>query len=113
MRRFLFIVSVLLAASSANAATLTLPTFTIVNPPPPSTLITCNQVSPLPFAPVAVNTVIWSCTVAPSNWSGTVTLSGGNSVQVSPATGSQFTVQVGPNPLPAGTYVPGTLTPTP
>lgn len=103
----------LMAASSANAATLTLPSFTIVNPPPPSTSITCNQVSPLPFAPVAVGTVMWNCTVAPSNWSGTVSLSGSNSVQVSPATGNQFTVLVGPNPLPAGTYVPGTLTSTP
>lgn len=106
----------LLASSwlaSAHAATLTLPSFTISNPPPLSTLITCNQVTPLPFAPVPVNTVLWTCTVAPSNWTGTVSLSGSNSVTPSPTNGNQFTVMVGPNPLAAGTYTPGTITATP
>lgn len=107
------VIFALLAASSAEAATLALPSFTVSNPPPASTSITCNQVSPLPFAPVAVNTVLWNCTVAPSNWTGTVSLSGSNSVSVSPATGNLFTVMVGPNALTAGTYVPGTITATP
>jgi hypothetical protein len=105
----------LLAAigSSASAATLTLPTITIVNPPSPSVSITCVQVSPLPFAPVAPATALFHCSVAPADWTGTVTLSGGNSLTLGPTTGNLFDVIVGPTALAAGTYAPGTITSTP
>jgi hypothetical protein len=103
----------LLVASAAHAATLTLPSVTIVNPPPPSTAITCNQVSPIPFAPVAPDTVIWNCTVAPSNWTGTLSITGGNSLAVTPATGNAFSVVVGATALAAGTYPSETITATP
>jgi hypothetical protein len=113
MKVLIFLPLMLMGASIADAATLTLPSFTVSNPPPPSTAITCTETSPIPFAPVAVGTALWSCTVAPSNWLGTVTLSGGNSLTTSPPNGNLFSVVVGPTALSAGTYVPGTITATP
>jgi hypothetical protein len=113
MKRLLLSAALVLSASAADAATLTLPSFTIVNPPPPSTSITCTQVAPFPFAPVAVGTILWNCSVAPANWVGTVSLSGSNSVTLSGTNGNAFSVQVGPTALVAGTYVPGNITSTP
>lgn len=111
MRRFLAL-WLLLFASGADAATLTLPSITITNPPLASTSITCTQVTPLPFAPVASGTALFHCTVAPNNWSGTVALSGGNSITTSPPNGNTFDV-IAAQVLQAGTYSPGTITSTP
>jgi len=113
MIKLLATIALCASASVAEAATLTLPTITIVNPPPASTSITCIEVTPLPFAPVAAGTVLWNCSVAPSNWTGTVSLSGGNQITLTPATGNTFQVIVGATPLDAGTYSPGTITSTP
>lgn len=113
IRSFLTACFVFASLAMANAATLTLPNVVITNPPVPSTGITCNQTTPLPFAPVAPATVIFSCSVAPSTWTGTVSLSGGNSLVLGPLGGTAFNVVVGSTALVAGTYAPGTITATP
>lgn len=122
--RLALIAALLLGVSSAAhaAASLTLPTITIHNPPVVSTTITCTNptfpapVDPsnnLPFATIAPGTALWNCVVAPSNWTGTVSLPGAPDLTTSPPSGNLFNVIVGATPLAAGTYSPGTLTSTP
>lgn len=97
-----------LLSGAASAATLTLPSVTIVGAP--STAISC---APYPANPSGLaGTVLTTCTVAPAGWSGAVSLSGSQFV-VTGLVGTTFNVAVGASPLPAGTYQPGVLTSMP
>ncbi len=80
---------------------------------PASTSITATPVTGL-VAPVSPGTVLYNCTVAPSNWTGSVGLSGtpADMVVGTVSTGS-FTIVVGASSLGAGTYSGGTITTTP
>jgi len=110
MHRRLFLGAPLFFAllSIANAATLTLPSFT-VPAGPVSTGITCSPISNTLSTPVAPGTVLTSCTVAPASWIGAVSLSTGPQFGVANLNGNTFNVIVGPIALAAGTYNPGTL----
>ena len=96
--------------SGANAASLTLPSVTVTGQTA-STSISCTPYPTL-TAPVAAGTLLTSCTVSPSNWTGAVSISGTQFI-VSSLTGNTFNVSVGAAPLAAGTYNPGTLTSVP
>ncbi len=95
---------------AAIAATMTVPPFTVSEGP--STGITCSAISSSLVAPVAAGTVLASCTVAPSGWTGTVTVSGSTLV-ASSLTGNTFNLAVGATPLAAGTYSGITVTSAP
>lgn len=96
---------------AADAATLTLPSITVQSPP--STSITCNAVGAPYTAPLAAGTVVYSCTVAPPDWQGAVSLSGTQFVVGALLSSTTFNVSVGAAALPAGSYAPGTLTAVP
>jgi hypothetical protein len=88
----------------AQAASVTLP-FT-VNPvisTPPSTGITCTPISTTLIEPVPTGTVLTTCTVAPSNWHGAVSVGDSHVVAVLTAT-NVFQLKVGATPLAAGPY---------
>ncbi len=111
MRRLtLALLAALSVASSAQAATLALPSVTVVSPN--STSITCTPVSSSYTSPLAAGTVVFNCIVAPSNWQGAVSLSGTQFVVVG-LSGDTFNLAVGSTALTVGSYAPGTLTTTP
>ena len=110
MKTFILAVTAMFLASSAIAATLVLPSVTVTSPA--STTITCNPVGAPYTAPLAAGTVVFTCTVAPANWVGAVSLSGSQFV-VTTLSGASFSVAVGASALTAGSYAPGTLTTVP
>ena len=94
-------------------ATLTLPSVTITGVD--STSITATAVGGPWAGSLPAGTVVYNCTVAPANWNGAVSLSGGVDGQfvVAGLAGYKFSVTVGSTDLPPGTYNPGTLTTVP
>lgn len=121
MRKMLMLVAALLVFSaSAYAATLTLPSVTFTQLPA-ATGITCNEV---PAANLVIpnggnlpaGTVIFNCTVAPGNWTGAVSLAGGNPdgvFAVSGLSGNTFNVALAQPVSAPATDAPGTLTAIP
>jgi hypothetical protein len=106
MKRVLIIALSLCGASApADAATMAL---TIVINSPASASITCPVAGTF-TSPVPAGTVICPITVAPSNWSGTLSLGGTNAGAFAIAAGaSGQTVVVGSAPL----TTPGSLSVT-
>ena len=97
LKRIAFFVAAWLALSgAANAASLSL---SIIINSPNSTTVTC----PLSTytAPVAAGALICPITIAPTGWSGALTLSGPNASSFA-LSGSNL--NVGPAALTAGTY---------
>ena len=89
--KVLFAAIVLGSVTSAEAATLSL---TVVVNGPASTAIAC----PIPAtftAPLAAGTVICPITVTPSNWSGTLSLSGPNASAFAISSGGTQNLVVG------------------
>ncbi len=104
--------AVLLPGIAARAATLALPS--VVFTSPSSTSITCTETAASNLVvPVASGTVIFTCTVAPSNWAGTVSLSGGSPFTISGLSGNTFNVSLSTAVTTPATNSPGTLTTSP
>lgn len=92
MRQVLCVAVILCGfAIKAEAATLSM---TVVINSAPSTTITC-PISSTFTAPVAPGTVICQLTVAPSNWSGTLSLSGPNASMFAISSGATQSLVVG------------------
>lgn len=99
-------------AGVAHGATLALPS--VVFTSPASTSIACTETAAANLVvPVAAGTVIFSCTVTPSTWSGTVTGVAAPFAVPSGAVGSAFNVTLATAVTAAGTDAPGTLVTTP
>ena len=104
--------AVALSATSACAATLALPG--VVFTSAPSTSIACTETAAANLVvPVAAGTVIFSCTVAPSTWTGTVSLSGGSPFTLTSPVGNAFSVTLSAAVSAPATDQPGTLTSAP
>jgi hypothetical protein len=103
--------TILLLAGTAcgHAATLTLPSVTIVSPP--STAITCSSNASSPLLGTA-GEVEFNCTVTPSTWKGAASISN-NQFVITNLSGASFNVAVGSTALSPGTYQPGTVTTAP
>jgi hypothetical protein len=108
--RLIASLAAMLGATAAHAASLTLPSVTVTGPI--STVITCNAVAAKYPPPLAAGTVVFNCSVAPTGWVGSVSLSGSQFL-VANLNGVTFTVNVGPTALPTGDYQPGTLQSSP
>lgn len=106
-RLFIGMPLIFAALSVAHAATLKMPSVTITGDP--STTITCSAPPSNLVAPVAPGTVMSTCTVEPSTWSGAVSLSTGPQFAITGLNGSKFNVAVGATALVAGTYPLGTV----
>lgn len=109
--RFFVAIAAIALTVPAYAATLTLPSITVTSAP--STSIACVPTGIALQEPVVAGAVLFTCTVAPSNWTGAVAISSGPQFVVSGLSGNTFSVTVGAVPLAAGTYQPGTLTSVP
>ena len=112
MRRFLIAVLGVAFATSASAATLTLPSITVTGPI--STSITCPLLASY-TAPLAAGAQICAITVAPAGWVGALALSGTNSgsFTITSLSGTTANLVVGATALAAGSYGPLTITSTP
>jgi hypothetical protein len=109
---FLVVTAIGLLASHADAATLALPG--VVFTSAPSTSIACTETAASNLVvPVAAGTVIFSCTVAPSTWTGTVSLSGGSPFTLTAPVGNAFNVTLSAAVTAPATDQPGTLTTSP
>lgn len=98
--------------AQAQGATITLPSVTFTSPV--STSITCVETAAANLVvPVAANTVIFSCTVAPSNWVGTVAASLNAPFAVSGLSGNTFNVIVSSAVTVAATDTPGSVSTSP
>lgn len=93
--------------TNANAASTSL-SITVVTSGVPSTAVSC-PLAPLYSAPLAIGSQICAITVTPSNWTGTLTLSGTNASSFA-LSGTNLVVDG--TALVAGTYAV-TITATP
>lgn len=97
---------------AAYAATVTLPSVTFTSPI--STSITCTQTAAANLVvPVAANTVIFSCVVAPAKWNGTVTATLNAPFAVAGLSSNTFNVVNSVAVTVAGTVVPGSVSTSP
>lgn len=98
--------------TAADAATLTLPSFTIKGPV--GAVILCSSTPVNLTAPVASGTVMNTCSVTPATWNGVISQSSNTLALVwTPGTTNQFSLVVGAVPLAAGAYPANTLTSAP
>jgi hypothetical protein len=97
--------------NTAKAATVTLPSVTFTTSA--STSIACVQTSASLAVPVAAGTVIFSCTVSPSGWSGVITASLNAPFAVSGLSGNTFNIVVSSQVTSAGTVAPGSVSSAP
>lgn len=113
MRKLFLAAALTFTALSAQAATLTLPSVTFTSPA--STAITCNETAAANLVvPVAAGTVIFTCTVAPSTWTGAVSLNDPTGIfTVSGLSGNTFNVVLALAISAPATDAPGTLTTVP
>ena len=110
MKKLLFICAMLLVGSQARAATLTLPSVTFTSPA--STTIACTQTGSL-AVPVAAGSVIFTCTVSPATWIGSVAANLVAPFAVSGLSGDTFSIIVSSAVTVAGTVSPGSVTTSP
>jgi hypothetical protein len=102
----------LLPITAACAATLALPG--VVFTAPASTSITCTEATAANLVvPVAAGATIFSCTVAPASWMGSVSLSGGSPFTLTAPVGNAFNVITSVAVTAPATDQPGTLTTAP
>lgn len=99
-----------LAALPARSASLTLPSVTVTTSA--STSIACVPTAASYPAPLAVGSIVFTCSVQPAGWSGAVSISG-SGFGVTSLSGAGFNVAVVGSALAAGSYAPGTLTSSP
>lgn len=99
----------------AYAATVALPGVVFTTPSSAnSTSIACAQTAATNLVvPVAAGTMIFDCTVQPTSWNGTVTLSGGPPFSLTAPVGNKVKVVLSEAVTTAGTLQPGTLTASP
>ena len=115
MKRFIGLVVALtlgtLFGVSAYAATTTM---TLIFNSPPSTSITCTNLGPF-VIPVPAGTTMGTCTVAPSNWTGSLALSGPAESQFTavPTSPTVWNINVGAAPISATATDVLTVTSTP
>jgi hypothetical protein len=98
-------------AHYAQAATVNLSlTFTS----PASTGITCTEVTPAPVLPVAAGTLVATCVIAPSTWSGALAETGADaSLFTSSLSGPNVNVNVGSSAITVNRTYSLTFTSTP
>lgn len=100
------------SSAAAQGATITLPSVTFTTPA--STSITCTETAAANLVvPVAANTVIFSCTVAPSTWTGTVAGSLNAPFAVAGLSGNTFNIVLSTAVTAAATDTPGSVTTSP
>jgi hypothetical protein len=113
MKKLVFAFAIAAAmVKTAAAATLALPG--VVFTGPVSTSITCTETAAANLVvPVAAGTVIFQCTVQPTNWLGAVSLSGGSPFALTTPVGNTFNVILSTAVTAPATDQPGTLTTVP
>jgi hypothetical protein len=99
-----------LLSFAQGATTLTLPNVTFTGPP--GTAITCTQTTASLVVPVPAGTVIFNCTVSPTNWSGAVQSTLNPPFGISGLTGNTFNVVLTAQVTVPGTVAPGVVGPT-
>lgn len=115
MKTLLAITTAIAAPTIAYAASIALPGVVFTTPSSAnSTSIACTQTAASNLVvPVAAGAQIFDCTVQPSSWTGTVTLSGGPPFTLTAPVGNKVTVVLSAAVTTAGTLQPGTLTASP
>lgn len=103
------------AISTACAAQLVLPSVVITAPVITSQTPVCTKTDASNLVtPVAAGTIIFSCVVPPTGWTGTIQFSGGSPFGLTTLSGNTFNVILSAAVSTAQTFAaPGTLTTAP
>ncbi len=103
----------LLAVGEAKAASTTL-ALNLTTGVGTSTSITCTAVTPAPQVPVAPGTNVATCVVAPTNWVGSISLTGAPlNMFVPSVSGVNVNINVGSSPVTVAKIYNLTVTSTP
>lgn len=112
MKKFLVLAFLLGSLVAAEATTtVTLPSITFTGPA--STSIVCQQTAANLTVPVAAGTVIFNCTVFPSNWTGVIAGNLNAPFAISNLHNNTFSIIVASQVTVAGTVAPGSVTSAP